>query len=121
MLKFLIMHKNSIHLQRNLSDELDLVTYLNAPENAPGPFVCSCRNGDTVKLINMNLINETWVEWTGKEKLSENAYWALKCYFVKSRLVGIAMSNPEDSINRSSILKLIGLIDPVFMGGNNER
>jgi hypothetical protein len=84
--------------------------------------LCTLQSGEKVRLLGCSVLPRAdLVKYREGDKLHPDAFFAIKVYFCKARLVSLAMSYNENSVNRQSIFKIIGLLEPVFLGGKNNE
>jgi len=72
-------------------------------------------NSQSILVTEVTKINDSWIPYTGKERLAFDAWYAMKVFKVKAKIAAVAAAfDDAHAAEKKFTLQLIGLLEPIF-------
>jgi hypothetical protein len=119
MILYMVIHNGALYVQETLSKgpgQRVFTLTTRKPTSAGDDTmdtVCVTKGGDEVKVVNCPILPAGMVKYQTSMDLSYDAWYALRCYGIKSALVGLRMQ--VDSNSQKGMDIVLGLVHQEMM------
>jgi hypothetical protein len=76
-------------------------------------LLCVTQQGEKIPLVHLNVLPAGLAPFNNEMHLTDDAWWAMRVFLIKSRLVTIA--NHLKGVNQSSVFRILGILEPIFL------